>query len=206
MGIIDTNLRKLDHHYTTPLPSNVRNSLRSRTTFSIVHGEIIDEVSNEDAGGELEDGLIVSLPRAAGIESRPMQTQPLDRSDLVSLVHGYQNLAGILYPILDITSLLQQARDIQATRPTERLRQKSGVDSSMHQVESNDVAILNMVAAIALLAEDEAHYERALGLYQSILPDVEAMVWGTKVDLKGLVLLTLVVLHPTTILTVDSLS
>jgi hypothetical protein len=51
-----------------------------------------------------------------------------------------------------------------------------------------------MVAAIALLAEDETRFNLASSLYESLLPDIEAMIWSTKVDFKGLILLTLVVL------------
>jgi hypothetical protein len=207
--VVDTNLKVLEHDGTGPLTSDDGDSSLARTTFSIVHGEIINEVSNEVAEGESENRLIVSLPRAAGTRSQPIQTQThddLDRNDLISLVHVYQNLAGILYPILNIAFLVQQARDVWATWPAEPAPRKGGVGSSLHQIGSSHVAILKMVAAIALLAEGDARYDLALSLYESLLPDVEAMVWSSKVDLKGLILLTLVVLHTVTVQMAASLS
>ncbi|KAK4085580.1 uncharacterized protein Triagg1_570 [Trichoderma aggressivum f. europaeum] len=187
--VADTNLKVLEPDATGPPISDDSDSPRAQTTFSIVHGQIINELSKEAADGGSESRPIV-LPRAAGTRPQPTETQThidLSCNDLISLVYIYQNLAGTLYPFLNFPSLVQQARLTWAARLTELTPSNDGVD-----VGSKDVAILKIVAAIALLAEGEGRNDLALSLYHSILPEVEAIVWSTKLDLKGLMLLPLV--------------
>jgi hypothetical protein len=79
-------------------------------------------------------------------------------------------------------------------------------NNSLIRIDRKEVAILKLMMAIALITEDESFCELALKLYESLWPEVEATIWNTKVDLKGLILLTLVVClsrHPTPI-AVDS--
>jgi hypothetical protein len=202
--VADTNLKVLEHHGTSPPISDDGDSSRAQTTFSIVHGQIIHELSNEVTDGESENGLIV-LPRATGTRAQSMEAQEahigLSGDELISLVDAYQNLAGNLYPFLNGPSLVQQARQTWAARSAEFTPSSLGVDSDSgrHQVGNKDVAILKIVAAIALLGEGHGRNDAALSLYHSVLPDVEAIVWSTKLDLKGLILLPLVVRHTVTL-------
>ncbi|KAI5461036.1 hypothetical protein BGZ63DRAFT_489307 [Mariannaea sp. PMI_226] len=192
--VADANLKVLEHHGTSPPTSEKSDSSRAQTTFSIVHGQIINELSNEAADGESENGLIV-LPRAPGTGAPSNQAQghvDLSCDELILLLNVYQNLAGFLYPFLNISSLVQQARQTWARRPAELTPSNNGVDSTQHQIGSKDVAILKIVAAIALLAEGDGRNDLASSLYRSILPEVETIIWSTKLDLKGLILLPLV--------------
>jgi hypothetical protein len=203
------SLKELERDGTDPPTSDDVDSSLARATFSIVHGEIVNEVSNDVAEGESENELIVSLPHTAGTRSHPIHVwthNGLDRNGLMSLVHEYQNLAGVLYPILNVSFIMQQARDVWVTWPAEPTPRKDSVDSNMRQIRSSYVAILKMVAAIALVAKGDTRCDLAFSLYESLLPEVEAMVWSSKVDLKGLILLTLVVLHSVTVHIAASLS
>jgi hypothetical protein len=197
ISVVDTNLKALENSVTGPSPEE-NNPSPPRTSFSIVEGQIVNEMSSDAAEEEFEDVPLSYLPGLARNDSQTASIQPLNClgcEDVIRLVHEYQDLAGMMYPMLDIAYMVQRAQELW-TRSTVK-----GLDNgSLIRIDRKEVAILKLMVAIALITEDESFCELALKLYESLWPEVEAMIWNTKVDLKGLILLTLVVClsrHPT---------
>ncbi|KAF2095117.1 hypothetical protein NA57DRAFT_59864 [Rhizodiscina lignyota] len=180
--LLDTNLKPREHH--TP----ESDQLPYRTSFSILQGEILDGESSVISGNESE---------ATGSTSSGVH-DPIDElggSDVVRLMHIYQDMIGFMYPILDFGQLVRAAEKVFGTVASSRTDFPGVVNPGPPQMDGSDMALLKMIIAIALAVENEAHAALAGYVYQSLRQDVEAMVWNTKVDLKGLVLLTLASLY-----------
>ena len=185
IGVIDTNLKALEIPAAPPSP---REDNRRRTSFSIIQGQIVDDMSGDATEEEPEDVSFSPLGDLGRKDGQIDSIQPLGLTDVMRLVHEYEDRVGGMYPILDIAYLLQQAPELWAVANGGALD-----NNRIAQIDQKDVAILKLVVAITLVLEGESHYELALGLLNSVLPEVQAMIWNAKVNLKGLVLLTLVV-------------
>ncbi|KAH8820177.1 hypothetical protein F5884DRAFT_849452 [Xylogone sp. PMI_703] len=160
------------------------------TSFSIFHGQIVDEVPGKAADGDGEEPAPVIYPSNTSLgmtqTSKDKPLSNLERSEVIRLIRVYQDWAGMMYPFVDVASMERQVRDLFATDIC-----IDAHDRNSNQLSQIEFAILQMMVATALVIED--HGDRALvrNIHSSIWPDVESMVWNTKVDLKGLVLLTL---------------
>lgn len=196
ISVIDTNLKALEHSVTGS-PREESSPSPPYTNFSIVQGQIVDEVSGDVAEEEFDDVPFTHLPGIARKDGRTALVQPLDSlgcSDVIRLVHQYQDLVGMMYPILDIEYMVQRTQELWATSAEKGLEK-----DKLLQIDRKEVALLKMMVAVAMISEGKSHCELARSLYESLWLEVEAMIWNTKVDLKGLILLILVVYLPLTL-------
>jgi hypothetical protein len=188
ISILDVHLKGLEVQVDGQLlgPDNCASPLGN--SFFIVQDGIIEGKSGETVGLESDDA-----------ETSPIGTihplDDLDGEEIIRLVHVYQETVGFMYPILDTTRLKQKVEEILGVLAMSRNKRRD-VDWRRTAIDGNDVAILKMVVAISLTVEGEECSELALRLYRSLQQDVDAIVWNTKIDLKGLILLSLVVPHP----------
>jgi hypothetical protein len=195
ISVVDMDLRELERRVNGALTSSDAESAVSCTTFSILHGEIVDDDYSEGAESDA-GGLNNYAPFAPvgngdnSVSLRPLQEMDMNRIEHLLAVYG--DMAGVLFPILDLSDLLCKARELHDTMASYPSVWDS-VNLIYLKMDKNDVNILKMVLAIALVAEGEGYSEMALALHQSLQRDVEAMAWSAEVDIKGLMLLTLVV-------------
>jgi hypothetical protein len=178
ISVLDTTLKALE---SESHGATIRSDYHPSPTglfFSILQGEIIHGEPSEMESIESDDTLISSSPGALHL------LEGLDGDHIIRLIHLYQDMVGFMFPILDISHVLQQAENC-----TEWL----GAGSVQPPTSGNDIAILKMVVAIAMTSETERYSDFAAGLFQSIREDIEAMLWNTRLDLQGLILLVLVV-------------
>jgi hypothetical protein len=178
IGVLDTTLEALEAeaHRATVRPDY--HPSPTGLFFSILQDEIIHGEPSVMESSESDDTLVSSSPGALHLP------KGLDGDHIIRLIHLYQDMAGFMFPILDITHLLQQAENCTGWL---------GAGPRQPLASGNDIAILKMVIAIAMTAETERYSDFAAGLFQSIREDIEAMLWDTQLDLQGLILLVLVV-------------
>ena len=201
INYIDMGARKLGQRFfegsLTPLSASASPMPAS---LSIVQGQIIESELSDISQNNLVDddppieggpGTKFALPSASLPSNCPLAE--LDPRFVIRMVQVYGRLGGAMYPIVDISKLIQIANrffeakaDLQSTR--------GGHDSVFMGIGRDDFAILKLVVAIALLAQGEMHAEMASRLFQTLRPTIEAMVWNVAVDLKDLVLMTMAVL------------
>lgn len=95
----------------------------------------------------------------------------------------------MMYPVMDITKMLHLAES------TGQLEVPSAEPDTVGSVslKRGEVAILQMMVAIALTAENDNGSDLIQSLHENVLPDAQHIVWNTDTDLYGLVLLVLVV-------------
>jgi hypothetical protein len=199
ISFVDTNLRTLECTTGSARGSQDDNPSPPQSSFSILEDEIISELLPELMDRETDAGesARINLRRSpTRIESQVLSfIQPLDKldySDVLQLLSTYHNLLGVFYPIVNMDQITRCAKQIWAIMAGGSVRVEP-TDLNLLQIDRNDVAILKMALAIALLAEGESRVYLAQDLYESLYQDIQAMVWNAKIDLKGLVLLTLVV-------------
>jgi hypothetical protein len=183
IDIIDTDLKELEVQVRGHLVSPDSSTSPPSTSFSIVQDEIIDGECGEGFGLESEDAFTWSIGT-----THPLNE--LDGEEIIRLVHVYQDTVGFMYPILSTIGLTRNAEILLDAIAIGR-DERRAANISQPGIDGNDVAILKMVVAIAV--ESEGCSDLASNLYQSLRKDVDAIVWDTKVDLKGLVLIALVV-------------
>ena len=117
----------------------------------------------------------------------------LSKDDAVRLCKVYDEDIGMMYPILDMAKLLEHAEIlfsfIESTiRSGVGNRDLAGADA----LEGNDINILKMVLASALVAEGGGESPLGRALYESCREAFECKLTGP-VDIKGLRLLVIVV-------------
>jgi hypothetical protein len=196
ISFVDTNLRTLECTTGSARGSQEDNPSPPQSSFSILEDEIISEVLPELMDRETDAARINLRRSPTRTESQVLSfIQPLDKldyGDVLQLLSTYHNLLGVFYPIVNMDQITQYAKQIWAIMAGGSLGDEA-TDLSLLQIDRNDVAILKMALAIALLAEGESRVYLAQDLYESLYQDIQAMVWNAEIDLKGLVLLTLVV-------------
>lgn len=164
--------------------------LPPHSSFSVVQGRIIYGDSNRIVGHEDEDEDDVLTMQHETFD--PLDE--LDGTNIIRLVHQYQGMVQHMYPVLDISLLIRKARSVFATTADDQWDKRSiDANGPQNTMGRNDIAILKMVLAIALVAEGDQYAGVASKLHHSLQQDVGAMIWKTKLDLNGLVLLVLVV-------------
>ncbi|EXJ64205.1 hypothetical protein A1O7_00541 [Cladophialophora yegresii CBS 114405] len=100
-----------------------------------------------------------------------------------------------MYPILDMADIARKVKKCASAGAAscERSARRMHL-SDEREISKDDLAILKMVVALGLLAEGEIHQKLAATLFDSVRSQVEAMIWNAAVDLKDLILMTLVIL------------
>lgn len=114
----------------------------------------------------------------------------LPKTEALRLCRVYEEEMGIMYPVLDLSELLDQVEILYGTvnhsiDPDAQLRQRKSLDRE-------DVYVLRLVFACALTAEASGRSEQAIALFDSVREVQDNCVWGPP-EIKSIVFLTLVV-------------
>ncbi|PTB40299.1 hypothetical protein M441DRAFT_90581 [Trichoderma asperellum CBS 433.97] len=183
--VIDDNLKALEEPDLGALqPRGCKPPLTS--SFSILHGQIVNKVAADI--GEWGDAGISVGSSSSGRTTYSRSTNPLgslENAELVRLIQKYDDVAGMMYPVVDIAKMLRLV-EIDG-----HLQGLNAAPGSL-PLRRSEATILQMMAAIALTAENENGSDLIQSLHDDVLPDVQHIVWNTNTDLHGLILLVLV--------------
>ncbi len=117
----------------------------------------------------------------------------IGKEEAIRLCRMYEEEMGIMYPIIDMESTITQADKLfHFTEAATRTGLVNPALSGPDRLTSNDVDILKMVLAIALIVEGEGQSDLGRMLYESCREAFEGRLSGP-VEIKGLILLVLVV-------------
>lgn len=187
--IVDDSLKAFEEPVLgTPPLEDCKPSLTP--SFSILHGKIVNKIAADI--GEWGDAEISVCSSNSGNSPHSTSTHPLgslDNAELIRLIHKYNDVSGMMYPVVDIAKML---RLVETSGQLEELSAEPDRNGSL-PLRRGEVAILQMMAAIALTAENENGSDLIQSLHEDVLPDVQHIVWNTNTDLYGLILLVLVV-------------
>ncbi|RFU81359.1 catechol dioxygenase [Trichoderma arundinaceum] len=187
--IIDANFKRLEESAETTLPQKDRKA-SSPSSFSILHDQIFDEIAADI--GEWDDGESGMKPPNPSAVLQNVSTYPLDNlevAEIIRLVQKYHDTVGIMYPVADVTGMLDLIENADTVDNRNDVYSRGGSLC----LRRGEETILQMMVAIALAAENENGSYLIQSLHDNVLPDAQHMVWSTKTDLQGLVLLALVV-------------
>ena len=154
-----------------------------------------------DEGGPNEDDhTSIGSPRQLHAPLAMMTVHPnkdpiwrIGKEEALRLCRVYEEEMGIMYPMLDMEKTLAQANMLftfteAAARSGLMDPNRSGPD----KLRNNDVNILKMVLATALLIEGEGQSDLGRDLFLSVREAFENRL-SSPVEVKGLILLVLVV-------------
>lgn len=189
--VMDTDLRGNEHPTPEPCTLNGSDPTTPPSSFSILHDQIVDEATQDIMDEPGMDNIMTRHLKTPQDNARRQLVQHLDTlegNEIIRLLHTYQDLAGMIYPIVNVAEFEGQVNDIWIENGAKSInRHKS------NQLRRKDLAILQMTVIIALVTENEDGTDLIQSLHDDLWPDVEAMIWNTKVDLQGLIILTLMV-------------
>lgn len=118
------------------------------------------------------------------------------KEEAVRLCRLYEEEMGIMYPIIDMERTIAQANLLFAfTEAAARTGLMNRAMSGPDRLANNDVNILKMVLAIALIVDGEGQSDLGRTLYESCREAFEGRL-SSPVEIKGLILLVLVVWIP----------
>ncbi|KAM0262575.1 hypothetical protein ACHAQJ_001620 [Trichoderma viride] len=186
--IIDNNLRALGEPTLATQPLEDRKP-SSPSSFSILHDQIVGEIVADI--GEWDDTGLGESSSGPSNAIHSIPTYPLgnlDNGEIIRLIQKYHDVAGMMYPVVDVARMLDLAEIAEPVNHMNAVPNKGG---SPH-LRRSDAVILQMMVAIALAAENENGSDLIQSLHNDVLPDAQHIVWNTKTDLHGLVLLALV--------------
>ena len=138
----------------------------------------------------------IPAPTASMVPPNKDPLWKIGKEEAIRLCHVYQEEMGIMYPIIDMEQIIVQANMLftfteAAARTGLMNRAMSGPD----RLANNDVNILKMVLATALIVEGEGQSDLGRMLYESCREAFEGRLTGP-VEIEGLILLVLVVWLP----------
>ena len=123
----------------------------------------------------------------------------IGKEEAIRLCRVYEEEMGIMYPIIDMEKTISQANLLFTfTEAAARTGLMNRTMSGSDRLANNDVDILKMVLALALIAEGDGQSDLGRMLYESCREAFERRVSGP-VEIKGLILLVLVVWTPTSL-------
>ena len=164
--------------------------MRSPTSFSILRGQIVNDITGDAADGNFAASVGLTaksiLDDASISSNRPLDT--LGGSEILRLIHLYQDFAGMMYPMVDVAYMEQRVRDLWMSDSDQGSEKRRS-----NQLSRNDLVTLHIMVAIGLVVENENGSTLMRSLHDSLWPYADSMVWNTRVDLDGLILLTLMV-------------
>lgn len=163
----------------------------SSSSFSILHDQILDGGASDIEAWDGEDAGISSWSPTTDNVFHKAPTYALGTlksAEIIRLIQKYQDIAGMMYPVIDATHPEQLVENVWASCSADKTNTES-----LPQWNRSQIGIVEMMVAIALTDENETSPGLMQALHDHVLPDVQYMVWNTRVDLQGLVLLVLVV-------------
>ncbi|KAL9101221.1 MAG: hypothetical protein Q9163_003503 [Psora crenata] len=182
-------------HFQGPTSSafNLDVAKSSLQTMGIAPPEVQDDLGSGDIDPALDPPMQRQAPVAAMV-SAPHKDPlwQLSKDDAIRLCKVYEEEMGMMYPMLDIERIISHA-DVMfnfiesAARTGLTNRDMARADS----LESNDINILKMVLASALMVEEGGESPLGRAIYESCRKAFESKVTGP-VDIKGLILLVVV--------------
>ncbi|KAJ5765103.1 hypothetical protein N7520_004662 [Penicillium odoratum] len=113
----------------------------------------------------------------------------LSKDEALRLCQVYEEEMGIMYPVLELSELLDQVNRLYGL-----MGHTTDTGTSMNErnaLEREDVSILRLVFACALTAEASGRSEQATALFDSVREVQDNCVWGPP-DIKSIIFLTLV--------------
>ena len=166
----------------------------SLQTMGITQPEVEDDAGSGDIDPALDAPMQRQAPVAAMV-SAPHKDPlwQLSKNDAIRLCKIYDEEMGMMYPMLDIEKIINQADVLycfieSVARTGLYNRDLAGADS----LEGNDINILKMVLSSALMAEGGGQSPLGKAIYESCREAFESRV-TVPVDTKGLILLVVVV-------------
>jgi hypothetical protein len=115
------------------------------------------------------------------------QTYGLQLSDAHRLIQVYRECVGILHPVVEIETLIQQTKILWPSQINSPLREITPM------MTTGDVAQLKLALAVALLAEGGGSSTIAAQIYAELQLAIAAQMMSRSFSLKGQVLLLLAV-------------
>jgi hypothetical protein len=164
-----------------------------RGTVSILNGDIVidrDECPEEDPPEPSLHPPLTPVAMNRHDESLCLLRE-LTLDQALRLVLAYDDLVGVMHPVLSKDDLLRNTTDLYAIMSAPSTRKVSNV-----QLDRSDVGIIKMVLAIVLVMEGPDSHAFSSKLFKSLQRDVEAKIWATATEVKDLHLLILVVRLP----------
>ena len=166
----------------------------SLQTMGITQPEVHDESGSGDIDPTLDALMQHQAPVAAMVSAQHKDPLwQLSKDDAIRLCKIYDEEMGMMYPMLDIEKIINQADKLfgfveSAARTGLMNRDMAGAD----KLEGCDVNILKMVLASALMAEGAGQSPLGRDIYESCREAFESKMTGP-VETKGLILLVVVV-------------
>lgn len=156
----------------------------------------------ENPGEELlgYDESPLNSPRPYHPPMAPTVTPPfkdplwkIERDEAIRLCRVYADEMGITSPMFDIEHVIENARLIYgSTESVGRTGPIRGSGSGLNKLISDDISILRVIVAIALVIEGGGRSELGTTLFECVQKAAESKLWEP-VEVKGLILLALVV-------------
>ena len=157
--------------------------------------ELQDDGGPSDIDPSLDAPAIQHLAPVAAMITAPLKDPlwQISKDDAIRLCKIYDEDIGMMYPMLDIEKILRHAdmlfSFIEAAARTGLMnRGLAGADA----LEGNDINILKMVLASALVAEGGGQSPLGRAVYESCREAFECKLTGP-LEMKGLILLVIVV-------------
>lgn len=155
---------------------------------------ILERVEAGEEGDMIQEPSPLASPPApnADVEIRqtidPLWTLP--KAEAIRLCRVYEEEMGIMYPVLELSELLDQVDVLYG--PRDRVVGPAFQPEGQNGLGSEDGYILRLVFACALTAEASGRSAQAISLFDSVRGVQDDCVWGPP-EIKSIIFLTLVV-------------
>lgn len=136
-----------------------------------------EEDDEEEQEPELQQLMATNSSQIHGLQLR----------DALRLIQVYHECIGVLHPIVDIEALVQQCKTLWQSN------YGLAMDQPQPQQPLEDHAQLNLVLAIALLAEGGGSSDIATKIHNDLQPAIAKQMLARSFTLKGQILLLLAV-------------
>lgn len=136
--------------------------------------------------GDLNDSVAPSPASAELVTGDPLRS--LGQEEALRLVQVYENTVGLMYPCVDLDSVRKYIADFYQIGCL-----ASPASTDQDWFFARDTEVLKIILATALLAETHGRSERAAQLADSVEDKFASRLKIAEVDMKELLILTLVV-------------
>lgn len=181
VNIVDTSSQHDDVDSQTQQHPRKSTDHLPYSSFFLVQGYIVEGASSAVLGAESECALTVSHK---SFDS----TSRLSDAENVRLLHKYQSTVGFMYPIVRFQAVTKSLEELTMSRA-----RCLGTALSGDAIDDMDRAIITTMVAIASESEEKDGQKSTFVQPSGLRERANEMLWSCKVDLKGLVFLTLMV-------------
>lgn len=117
----------------------------------------------------------------------------LPKAEALRLCQVYEEEMGIMYPVLELTELLEQVHLLYGMM--DHTLEPEVQINGRNTLDREDIYILRLVFACALTAEASGRSDQAIALFDTVRDVQDNCVWGPP-EIKSIIFLTLVVRDP----------